>query len=381
MRSCLMMTGRKLFLIVALFLLTGCAVKRTPIAPGVVPRQTEMQVTAEDEQYGHEVLGVLTETYPLDTDDNRINRVRDIVDRLTRAAESDRNPWHVYVLVGDDVANAAATRGNYIFVWTGLLKHITNDDQLAAVLGHEIGHVLAGHTRESPAEEANRIMAEVVGQVTAEVVAQTSAVGGSLAGIAGALVSEVIKGAVLYPESQRMELEADHIGLFLMADSGYDPKNAADFWRVMQNIPGNSEMPFQFLSTHPASNERIKAIESYLPEAEARYRHVKGGGRPQELRRQNSEYSTASNSVYGTVSGAQVRVSNLGGGSVAASDSQWVVSASEAPVFTSPQSRAVISYLSRGEQVTVVEQDQRWFRITAPVEGYIRSSLIQPVDR
>ena len=162
------MTLRPLILsILFVGILTGCA-GRVPIAPGEIPRGS--YVTAEDEQYGQQVLATLMKTYPLSQSDHDINRVRDVVDRLADAAGAGDSPWNVYVLRGPDVVNAAATRGHFVFVWTGMLNLVHNDGELAAVLAHEIGHVLADHTMPTPAEEAGQIMASVGSNVANQVV-------------------------------------------------------------------------------------------------------------------------------------------------------------------------------------------------------------------
>jgi predicted Zn-dependent protease len=133
---------------------------RTPVPPGVIPEQP--YVSAEDEQYGAAVLSELTKQYPLERDDQAIARTRSLVERLARAAHADQNPWNVFLLRGDDVVNAAATKGNYVFVWTGMLREARSDGELATVIAHELGHLLAGHTQPTPAEEASQIVSAVL---------------------------------------------------------------------------------------------------------------------------------------------------------------------------------------------------------------------------
>ena len=218
----------------------------------------------------------LTRTYPLSRDDNSINRVRDIVNDLADAAGAGDAPWNVYVLRGDSVVNAAATRGNFVFVWTGMLRTVKNDGELAAVLAHEMGHVLAHHTQPTPSEEASEIMASVGENVASQVVAVQGPYG-ALSGIAGLLAKEAIKALIVNPESQRKEHEADQIGLFLMADAGYDPHNAIGLWTTMSQEGSGGAIP-TFLSSHPANDERIGELQQLLPSAMERYESAKSLG-------------------------------------------------------------------------------------------------------
>ncbi len=249
-------------------LFTACAPTRAPIPVGVIP--LERTLLAEDEEYGHQVFAGLTEQYPIDDDDGRINKVRDLVDKLSVAAKADKNPWHVYVLVDDNFKNAAATRGNYIFVWTGLLKSIKNDAELATVVSHEIGHLLAGHTDPDPQEELSAIIAGVAGSA-GSAVANAHPSAGIAPDLAELILRESIKALILNPELQRKELEADHIGMFLMAEAGIEPEQAVKFWARVQNDPEFSNFPLEFLSSHPSSETRLKKLRSYLYQANEKY--------------------------------------------------------------------------------------------------------------
>jgi predicted Zn-dependent protease len=185
----------------------------------------------------------------------------------------------VFVLEGDDVVNAAATRGNYVFVWTGMLRTAPDDGELATVLAHELGHLLANHTKPTPAEEASQIMAQATGEIAGQIVA-TQPGYAPLAQITGILVTELVKAIVVNPDAQRIETEADHIGFFLMADAGYDPNDALRLWSKMANNPNTSGGGLQFLSSHPASDERLEALQALLPAAMERYRSAVAPKRP-----------------------------------------------------------------------------------------------------
>lgn len=258
-----------LIILIALTLLVlpGCS-GRTPVTPGYIPVASDP--TLEDEQYGHAVLAAVTKTYPISHDRDAVLRVRGIAEKLTRAAGADAHPWHIYVLEGDTVVNAAATRGNHLFVWTGMLRTATSDGELATVIAHELGHVLAQHTKPTPGEEAARVMADTSGTIAGQIV-RTQPGYASLAQLAAVLVSEGVKAIAVNPNSQRLEYEADHIGFFMMADAGYDPREALRFWSKMTNVEGINAPGLEFFSSHPATEERLAELESLLPEAEARF--------------------------------------------------------------------------------------------------------------
>jgi predicted Zn-dependent protease len=258
-----------LTLLVLVLILTGCGAGRVPVPPGVVPEGN--YVSAEDEAYGHQVLAELNRSYPMSRDDAAIERVRGLVMRLAKAANADQHPWNVFVLDGGNVVNAAATRGNYVFVWTGMLRAAPNDGELAAVLAHELGHVLANHTKATPAEEASQIMAQATGEIAGQIVA-TQPYYAPLAQLTGILVTEIVKALVVNPDAQRLETEADQIGFFLMADAGFDPNDALRLWSKMAENPDTAGDVLQFLSSHPASEERLDALRALLPEAMERYR-------------------------------------------------------------------------------------------------------------
>jgi len=249
-------------------LLTACPPMRAPIPPGEVPAAAPL--TAEDERVGRQVVQQLTAQYPIVTDPEITGRVTAVTARLIVALQGDRgDQWKVLVLEDDSIANAAATRGNNIFIWTGMLNEVRNDEELAVILAHEMAHVLAQHVIPTQAEQANRAVAGLSGAAAQEL-ARRSSIGG-VAGLAGALAQQTVGGFVVNPEQQRIEVEADIIGLHLMADAGFHPRHALEFWqRAEERGPGGRLV--EFLSTHPTSATRVEAIREHLPAATERYR-------------------------------------------------------------------------------------------------------------
>jgi predicted Zn-dependent protease len=348
----------KRILLIVLFALSSaaCGPQRPPVPPGVVPEQTE--VSAEDEIYGHEVLNELMNRYQLDNDDTRINRVRDVANRLTEIANPSGNPWHIYVLRDPELKNAGATRGNYIFVWTGMLDTVRDDDELATILAHEIGHVLAGHTTPSPAEEVSQMVAGIAGEAANQVL-QTQGGFGLLGGLADFLIRSSIEGLLVNPNAKRNELEADQIGLFLMADAGFDPNKAVGFWQRVQNDPDFSDFPLAFLSSHPSSEERYEKLEQLLPMAQERYDDKRG----------NKRFVNDGKRKHFVLS--QKEVSDR--------KETWVVLESTSTVRSGPRDNASkIGTLEVGNKVTVISHTGPWLEISDPMTGYVRGTDLAP---
>jgi predicted Zn-dependent protease len=249
---------------IAVGTLCGCASGRQPILAGEIP--PAKPPSEADEQFGHELLGQLTQQYPLETRDEPVDRVRHVVDRLTQAINANQDPWHVYVFQSDEVVNAAATRGNHLFVWSGMLKVAKTEPELATVLAHELGHILASHTMPTPGEMTNAAIGSVTSGVTGQVLRSHSGTA-AWAGLAEVLIDQLYKATVINPQSKRLELEADTIGLFLMAKAGYDPRLALEFWKKAEGLSEFQGVPLSFLSSHPGSAERVLNIEQNLPKA------------------------------------------------------------------------------------------------------------------
>ncbi|WP_348762452.1 M48 family metallopeptidase [uncultured Salinisphaera sp.] len=175
--------------------------------------------------------------------------------------------WDVVVFKSDQV-NAFALPGGHIGVYTGLLNVAKNGDQLAAVIGHEVGHVIADHPNERMSQQY-----ATQGGLTA-----LSAFLGGGGGGAGsqAIMSALGVGAqvgILLPFSRAQESEADTIGLELMARAGFDPRAAVQLWQNM-SAASNGQKPSEFMSTHPSNEHRIQALESHMNQALAIYQQT-----------------------------------------------------------------------------------------------------------
>ncbi len=172
--------------------------------------------------------------------------------------------WDVEIF-DDEAINAFAMPGGKIGVFTGILAVTENQDQLGAVIGHEVAHVTLQHS----VERANRTLTTQVGAAAAG-----AALGG---GAAGDLVNIGAQLGILLPYGRGQESEADVIGLAYMADAGFDPRQSVQLWKNMAEK--NKGAPPEFLSTHPSSNTRIEDLVAQLPTSLVRYNSAKTAGR------------------------------------------------------------------------------------------------------
>jgi predicted Zn-dependent protease len=180
-------------------------------------------------------------------------RVRAVGQRVVEAAGLGGRPWD-YAVFEDAAPNAFVLPGGHVGVTSGLLELVDNDDELAAVIGHEAGHVVAHHAAERQSQTvASSLVLGVLG-----VAAGSSDAARAISdyGKTGA------KYGFLLPFSRKQELEADRLGVDFMQRAGYRPREAVVLWRHMQ-AQGGSSTP-QFASTHPSDAARIAALETYI---------------------------------------------------------------------------------------------------------------------
>lgn len=178
-------------------------------------------------------------------------RVRTVGSRIVQGANLGHMAWD-YQVFQSDSPNAFVLPNGKIGVTTGLLGLARNDDQLAAVIGHEVGHVVARHAAERYSQTA---LAATGVQVAQGVAGDYGQAVGALGGVGAQL-------GVLLPFSRRHELEADRLGVDYMAAAGYRPREAVALWRLMsQQRQGSTP---EFASTHPSDQTRIDQLEAYL---------------------------------------------------------------------------------------------------------------------
>ncbi len=172
--------------------------------------------------------------------------VSDLVQQLP-AQWQQRYRWETAVFV-DPEPNAFALPGGKVGVYTGIFKAARDQDQLAAVIAHEIGHVISNHHNE----RITRAQTAQGGLMAAQVLAALAGIDPNAVGQLGGAVAQ---GVFLLPNNRQQETEADVVGQQLMARAGFDPRKAVDLWQNM--IAAGGSRPPQWLSTHPDPQARI----------------------------------------------------------------------------------------------------------------------------
>jgi predicted Zn-dependent protease len=207
---------------------------------------------------------------PLAKDKNVQQYVVCIADKIIPQVKDNPDPkqWEVLVFE-DEQANAFALPGNKIGVYTGLLKYARNQDQLAAVIGHEVGHVIAKHGNERVSSQ----MATEAGLGIATAVLGSTQNENSDMILAGLGLG--VQYGIILPFSRKQESEADLIGLDLMAKSGFNPEESVTLW---QNMAAAGLSPPEFLSTHPSGETRIKQLRERIPQADIAYQNAVSQG-------------------------------------------------------------------------------------------------------
>ncbi len=176
--------------------------------------------------------------------------------------------WEVAVFK-DPSANAFALPGGKIGVDSGMFKIAANQHQLAAVIAHEVSHVLARHTNERISQQ----MAVQQGLGLIQTAANpTSPAGQTLMGLLGVGAEY----GVLLPYNRLQESEADLMGLDLMARAGFDPRESVNLWVNMQQAGGRE--PVEFMSTHPSHATRMQDLENRIPMAMGLYEQAHANG-------------------------------------------------------------------------------------------------------
>ena len=204
----------------------------------------------------------------LNVDHVQTARVRKISARLIPVVVAFRPEaaswkWETNVLSSKEV-NAWCMPGGKIAVYSGLIEQLNlTDDELAAVMGHEIAHALREHAWERASQAANA----QVGMTIAAIALGMSGTQQDLAGMA-------YNAMFALPNSREHETEADRIGVELAARAGYDPRAAIVLWEKMGRLSGGSGTP-QWLSTHPSGETRQKDLSVYAQKVMPLYEKAK----------------------------------------------------------------------------------------------------------
>ncbi|MEK6694729.1 MAG: M48 family metallopeptidase [Nitrospirota bacterium] len=229
----------------------------------ILPNYTE----EKERELGIEAYRDVLRHFPLSTDPEINAMIRRVGERIAEAANKPSFDWEFAVIKDDKIANAFCLPGGKVAFFTGILKHTQNEAGVATVMGHEVTHALYRHGVE-------RISRGLIEQIV-----QFGALAGAATGAVNPAVLQGVLSAygvgVSLPFNRTQETEADFIGLKLMAQAGYDPREAVGFWERMSGCPreyigkicfrAGAAVP-EFFSTHPSEETRIKNLEKWAPQ-------------------------------------------------------------------------------------------------------------------
>ena len=255
-RDKIIMRTRYWALLAVWMLLSSCAVSPTG--------RTQFIIISPDAAIIESEAAYMDTVRQLDDEDKlvgdplTVTRVARITGRLVSIAVADFSTsadwkWSVAIVDDAETVNAWCMAGGRMAVYTGLFDKLElTDDEFAQIMGHEISHALANHT----AERMSRAMATATGMAVIGAASDNSSVA-----IAGASVLANV--ALTLPNSRDAENEADVMGMVLATKAGYDPEAAVTLWQKMGDL--NDDRPAEFLSTHPAPENRQAALNSMIP--------------------------------------------------------------------------------------------------------------------
>jgi len=212
-----------------------------------------------------QMMGDLSKKKQVERDSERTRKVQEMTDRLIAQAIKFRPSaasWHWEVQVIDDpkTVNAFCMAGGKMAIYTGIWEQLhATDDEVAEVMGHEISHALADHTRE-------RMSIARSTSLGVQVLGAAAGVGN----LGGQLMEQAAYVAIGLPNSRESEAEADRIGIELAARAGFDPRAAVTLWDKMGKLDSGKSPP-EFLSTHPAPEHRAATLKELATKVEPYY--------------------------------------------------------------------------------------------------------------
>lgn len=261
------MTKTPMLAVLAAMLISSCATSPTG------KKQLSLVSDQQMSTMGVSAYRDMKRQIPISRDRRKTTYVRCIADAITAEINSNEQ-WEV-TLFADDQVNAFALPGGKIGVYTGLLDVAKTPDQLAAVMGHEVAHVLADHGKA-------RLSANLAGQ--AGLALGSIALGTQLDGggrTALAALGLGLQVGVLMPYGRGQESEADVLGLDLSAGAGFDPRASKQLWLNM--AAANGTVP-ELISTHPAPATRIRNLEAQMNKAMRSYNRARASGKTPNCR-------------------------------------------------------------------------------------------------
>ena len=256
----------------ASLVITGCTSSTVTSTSGIDRKQllvvSEGEINALSAQSYAQTLSQAQSKGVLVASSNaQYKRLQTIAGKLIPQAkhlrpEATQWKWEVNLLKSDEL-NAYCAPGGKIMFYTGIIDRLKlSDDEIAAIMGHEMAHALREHGREN----VSRQYAQQTGLSLIASIAGLSQGQAELASLVGQV-------GLSLPNSRTQETEADVMGLEMMARAGYNPNASVTLWQKMM-AANNSGSP-QFLSTHPSPTNRIQNLQSLIPKMMPLYQQAK----------------------------------------------------------------------------------------------------------
>ena len=240
----------------ALLILTACTV-----ANSVTGRSQFIIIPpSQDATLGLEALNEVKKTASVVTTGRMAERVQRIGKRIAAVSDKPELDWE-FIVIDEPVLNAWALPGGKVAIYRKMLDNLS-DQQLAAVMGHEVAHAVLRHG----AEQMSRAQAQNMAIIGLGVLVSSQTEDEQVAQMAIGLGALAAQGFVALPHSRQMELEADHIGTIYMAKAGFDPRGAVTLWQKMASLKEGGGGQPTFLSTHPSDDKRIGRLSDRMDE-------------------------------------------------------------------------------------------------------------------
>jgi predicted Zn-dependent protease len=261
--------------LVACCLLVACANTSRPGVVGVERSQFMMISAAQIDRMSaisyEQQAKAAQKKKILITSGPEYERLKTIANRLipqTAVFRDDTRNWNWGLqLIDSPIVNATCAPGGRITFYSGIINKLNlTDDEIAAIMGHEIAHAVREHGREQ--------VSQALAQNIISNVALAAAGAGSAQSIDAA--NQIMQYVLVLPNSRQNEREADAIGLELAARGGYDPRAAITLWQKMSK-ESQGKNPPEFLSTHPSNENRIKELSTLIPKVMPLYEAAKRG--------------------------------------------------------------------------------------------------------
>ncbi|MCP4629947.1 MAG: M48 family metalloprotease [bacterium] len=253
-----------LMAVIFILFINACTIKREPVQPGVIPRLAAPGPA--DEEFGERLFQKLRKEYDLDSDNLKHDKLIEVFNKLTQAAEVDHLSWNIYLLNGPEIVDIRSVHGNYIFVWSGVFDAVANEDELAGLLACELSHTLAHHTDPvefTLASEAFFGVAEIATSMGLMLASQGMVVISGQGWMRWAYVEASDLDPLDREYSEENEREAAGVAFLIVSRAQYSPQALVDFWQRAAEDDSEDDK-YDRLSRNLSPPERATMLEEVI---------------------------------------------------------------------------------------------------------------------